>query len=149
MDDSFSFFGVELFLYELSSVIFCKSVKYSTLYMYSFNFLKQLSEWRTLGKCSPCVAELEEDYMRGQTRRDADHEACCSNTCFQGRRCRDPQCRHIHTMMHSSDHSVQQQCVVISMSADTVEADCHLKAEDSSSVSELSFSLQSLQCQDG
>ncbi len=35
------------------------------------------------------------------------------------------------------------------MAAGAVEADCDLTAEDSSPVSELSFSLQSLQCQDG
>lgn len=35
------------------------------------------------------------------------------------------------------------------MAADALEADCDPTAEDSSPVSELSFSLQSLQCQDG
>lgn len=48
-------------------------MKYSSMHMHSFNFLKQVSEWQSLGKCSPCVPALEEDYCadrRDATRRD-------------------------------------------------------------------------------
>ncbi len=83
------------------------------MHMHSFNFLKQVSEWQSLGKCSPCVPALEEDYCANRRDATRSHEACCSNTSFQGRRCRDP-----HIMMHSSDHiwldiSVQQSRVCL------------------------------------
>lgn len=70
--------------------------------MYSYNFLKQLSECSRWGS----VLRVFLRWRRITARTDAtrSHQACCSNTSFQGRRCRDPRWRHIHIMMHSSDH---------------------------------------------